>query len=398
MDGTNGKKWNLTFGTPLGVGDTVRLFGWGDKGKIQKVSKYWWIKAGVNASGTLKNPVFTRNVPKLPMPNRINVLAEAFAKGGFAGTTGLLVGKYKKTPVDSSKYYGWLLSAKYTEAYKTLYQKGVQHTGTPRGFTTFSNGKPFIKGLKYVQPSKHNNRLIADLLALKLSITASQLGMTPVGFGELLFDDGGANPLNGLMVKEISSRADTLMSGYYQAGVHQFADTGTYSNLAATVEMILDGFEGAMDTVGFAVDLVIPGTRKISEVPFIHPNPGVIPERIEPLDNEVIATLEPTEYTIEQNYPNPFNPTTTIEFHIPELSTVTLKVFNMLGQTVATLIDREELSEGPEEVTFDATGMPSGIYFYQLIADPVMEAADDQETGMERGKPFISVRKMILLK
>jgi len=75
----------------------------------------------------------------------------------------------------------------------------------------------------------------------------------------------------------------------------------------------------------------------------------------------------PTIPTLYQNYPNPFNPTTTIRFSIPQHSYVTLKIFDVLGREVATLVDGE-LNLGVHSVVFNARGLASGVYFYQLIA------------------------------
>lgn len=73
----------------------------------------------------------------------------------------------------------------------------------------------------------------------------------------------------------------------------------------------------------------------------------------------------PTAFTLEQNYPNPFNPATTIEYGLPEPSHVTLEVFNITGQRVSVLVD-EVQQQGTHQVSFDATGLSSGIYFYRL--------------------------------
>jgi hypothetical protein len=95
-------------------------------------------------------------------------------------------------------------------------------------------------------------------------------------------------------------------------------------------------------------------------------------------------TLNNKNFILEQNYPNPFNPTTKIKFRIPlsppllkEKSEaggfVTLKVFNILGNEIATLVN-EELPAGEYELEFDATGLPSGVYFYQLKTNGLTEA------------------------
>jgi hypothetical protein len=74
----------------------------------------------------------------------------------------------------------------------------------------------------------------------------------------------------------------------------------------------------------------------------------------------------PTEFSLKQNYPNPFNPSTKISFDLPEAAQVTIKVYNTIGQLVATLASNELLNAGKYERTFDASGLPSGIYIYQL--------------------------------
>jgi hypothetical protein len=70
-------------------------------------------------------------------------------------------------------------------------------------------------------------------------------------------------------------------------------------------------------------------------------------------------------FELQQNYPNPFNPITTIKFHLPERTKVKLTVFNILGETVTTLID-EILESGQHTINFDADKFMSGIYFYKL--------------------------------
>ena len=73
----------------------------------------------------------------------------------------------------------------------------------------------------------------------------------------------------------------------------------------------------------------------------------------------------PSSFSLAQNYPNPFNPVTTIEYSIPQGSHVKLEVFNILGQSVVTLVDGHQ-SPGTYTVDFDAFNQPSGIYFYRL--------------------------------
>jgi hypothetical protein len=88
----------------------------------------------------------------------------------------------------------------------------------------------------------------------------------------------------------------------------------------------------------------------------------------------------PDKFHLYNNYPNPFNPTTKINYQLAEISFVALKIYDVLGNEIATLVN-EENPAGIYEVEFNGNGMPSGIYFYQL-----------------RSGNFIETKKMVLLK
>ena len=93
---------------------------------------------------------------------------------------------------------------------------------------------------------------------------------------------------------------------------------------------------------------------------------------------------------MEQNYPNPFNSSTSIKFSIPDFEFISLKVYNILGQEIATLVDQQEIDEWTQEVVFDATNFASGLYFYRLTA----RGTDDQG----QLQMYQSVKKMMLIK
>ncbi|MCF7859823.1 MAG: T9SS type A sorting domain-containing protein [Candidatus Cloacimonetes bacterium] len=104
-------------------------------------------------------------------------------------------------------------------------------------------------------------------------------------------------------------------------------------------------------------------------------------QTIVPQVTSVINNWTIEKVFISQNYPNPFNPTTQISFGLPESQSVSLEIFNMLGEKIAVLLFNEQLSPGYHSVDFNASNLPSGIYIYQL-----------------RAGNFIDSKKMILLK
>jgi len=75
----------------------------------------------------------------------------------------------------------------------------------------------------------------------------------------------------------------------------------------------------------------------------------------------------PKEFVLQQNYPNPFNPSTAISYQLSAISFVTLKVFDVLGREVATLVDGVR-NAGIHTVQWNASYMPSGVYFYRIVA------------------------------
>jgi plastocyanin len=116
----------------------------------------------------------------------------------------------------------------------------------------------------------------------------------------------------------------------------------------------------------------------------IHGSPGGVGMsgiiRIVGLTGIMDQNEQPDRFIVEQNYPNPFNPTTTISYALAQSDLVTVKVFNLLGEELATIVNGKE-SAGPHEIQFNAANLPSGIYFYRV------------QTGNA-----VQMRRMLLLK
>lgn len=95
------------------------------------------------------------------------------------------------------------------------------------------------------------------------------------------------------------------------------------------------------------------------------------------LDDKIVI---PERFDLRQNYPNPFNPSTTIEFALPKAVKVQLRIYDVLGRVVGTLVN-EQLQPGKYEIKFEARDLPTGMYFYRFQADN-----------------FVETRKMLLVK
>jgi hypothetical protein len=143
---------------------------------------------------------------------------------------------------------------------------------------------------------------------------------------------------------------------------------------------------GRMNGVQGIYAIATDGSRGIALVPT---TPGDPIDFVGSVTGNVNITLTgardqdhqlPTNVRLDQNYPNPFNPTTRINYQLPAQSRVSLKVYNLLGQEVAVLVDGVE-EAGYKSVTWNAIGVASGVYFYRLQAGP-----------------FSGVQKLVLLR
>ena len=160
---------------------------------------------------------------------------------------------------------------------------------------------------------------------------------------------------------------DVLSASDLDNKIAWYENDGNENFTPHTITIVTDGARSV-----YAVDVDGDGDIDVLSASFVddkiawYENSGSV--GVESISNEI-----PSEFNLNQNYPNPFNPATIIRFSIPEESFVRIKVFNTLGEEITTLIN-ENIVAGNYEVEFDASKLPSGIYFYKLQSETFIEA------------------------
>ncbi|HLX12651.1 MAG TPA: T9SS type A sorting domain-containing protein [Bacteroidota bacterium] len=353
--------WTFSLASPINNGDSLTLTGYAPK--PEKVKGIYGTKDSL--LGRVKVEMYCEkiiNTGRLPMPNALNAVQAEFAQGGFP--QGMTIG----VPSLLKTQYAWVTAAKYTDVEASLYTKGDTQSAASHGFDTLISGKRMMGAYKSLPPTKYNSKLFADLIALKVNLAASALGITPRGLGSLIYHDTTANLLNGLTLDSIAAASDAMMEGYYtgtgKTAVHHFGPDSLFSVYDITLSYMDQAFNGAIDTVSFADSLVFTGVRPLDSVAFLS-WPGATVPKSKRLIGQTFG--RPVTYALNQNYPNPFNPSTVIGYSIPIAGHVSLKVYNALGQEIATLVDAERQA-GYQSVQWNAANYASGIYFYRITA------------------------------
>ena len=345
-------------------------------------------------------PVKVKKVNKIPrpqgMPTAGNVLDTIFGTGTYGKLKDKTNAKYPGGMVlgvafmeqdskgkwivdkDSAKIYGWIrVIGTSSKDVRVCLTQG----GSAKGFD-FLMGKPFIKEQKNLKAAKYSNILVGELIALKINIAASEDGITNSGFGNLIYDNPAQADtfitqrltIQGKSLSQIAAYADTMLT-YYKR-YYTTTQTEEYNTMAVAIQNINKAFRSAVDTVSWS-PFRLKDSIRLDQVEFLRN--GSSKENI----HEVIsfAEMEPEKIILQQNYPNPFNPQTAIGFSLLAVGNVTLKVYDVLGQEVATLINNETMEEGMHEIQFDASRLSSGVYYYRLQAGA-----------------FTEVKKMVLMK
>jgi len=309
---------------------------------------------------------------------------------------------------DSAKAYAWMSLKKAKELAKGM---TGDHNGQAYPFDYLrdpikNTKKKLAKSLKF--ETKLNNPAIAQGLLFKLNLLASDSGVTPYGLGSLVLDTTiqlAGRQLKGMTLNEVANYYDSIMTYWKKYSVDTTEDFEQLRLFVMNVlKRINDGFYQAIDTSvsgkNYVIDsiAIVKGNassdgkknayamtlikgKSVSEISILKQNATAKQVQLISSDKKIF----PNEFSLFQNYPNPFNPTTAIGFSLLAVGNVTLKIYNVLGQEVATLLNNELLEEGMHEVQFDASTLSSGMYFYRL-------------TAQSEEKHFVSVKKLLLLK
>jgi hypothetical protein len=276
-----------------------------------------------------------------------------------------------------------------------LIKPDVSAPGNGTTSTTNGGGYSGFSGTSGATP--HVCGLVALILSTNPDLTPEQVSMiiqtTSVEKGAAGKDNRyGAGRIDAYAAYQLALAMIPVELTYFSA-------TTEKNNILLTwqtaTEINNQGFEiqrsndGQFEKIGF-----VPGhgtTTEIQSYNFTDENVvvGEYSYRLKQMDYDgtteysnivEVEITQPIEYSLSQNYPNPFNPSTTIAYSILKDGLVTLKVYDVLGEEVATLIN-EVQSAGTRNITFTASELSSGVYYYQLVSGE-----------------FISTKKLILMK
>ncbi|MBI5476108.1 MAG: T9SS type A sorting domain-containing protein, partial [Ignavibacteriales bacterium] len=330
-----------------------------------------------------EKPLRLKRRGPVPMPTGGN-FCDATAKASTWAGGGFILGVASP---ESSKTNGWIrIHPNHVRAiFSYLTRRYFPVTGTAAGFDIL-NGRVYRSNHSISAIKNQNNHLAAEQLVLKFNIAASDLNITPKGFGNLIYYDSlnPGNPCQNKTLYRIREFTDSALTFW-----RQYSGTpGFFNQLDTCISRINRAFLGTIDTIS-TNPLRFTGVRSISGIGYLKPNP--FPSVSDPAPIVEIDNGLPVEYALYQNYPNPFNPSTTIEFELPIPGRVTLKIYNVLGQEVAQLFNNEDMDEGRMQIAFDASLLASGVYFYRLTVENI----DEEEI---RNSTFVDTKKMILVK
>ncbi|MBI5216620.1 MAG: Ig-like domain repeat protein [Ignavibacteriae bacterium] len=360
-----------------------------------------------------KAPIARQRSGFIRKPNGGNAKDSVFAKLAFTDDTRPTYFGYLTVGIprpDSALYYGWY---SHTFSRTGLYNRAaVRHWlfNTDALKNVRNKQKQIVRkkptdyfpvkyvGEKWAEPELGNIITYGTVqhVALKTNIAASDIGVTPAGFGELVYSCGsfaGDSIVEGKTLRQISRMMDSMLTmGRLVRGegdtVYRYPKW--YFNIMDSVMSTVNGaFTTSRVETTSTNPLKFKGKTSLFRVKYLKRDTSQI--GVVAMFEQSFRNLnEPLSFSLEQNYPNPFNPITVISYSLSVNSSVTLKVYDILGREVATLLNSEEMESGIHEIEFDASNFTSGVYYYKL------EAEQHHENGISQ--KFTSIKKMLLMR
>jgi hypothetical protein len=265
--------------------------------------------------------------------------------------------------------------------WSTLYPTATgQSSGDNQGCKILFSSPGINGGLPVEVAGKSNMTIISDT-SLFNNILKLQVGSTPVSHPTIAYSSDGSR----IVCTFSAYQPDNTLDGFnFQDIYYSYSDNGgaTWSvpvNLTNTPtwdEMYPELSETGNTATSFKLKFQAtrgPGSSSFTDATPVYRVYNIY-QSLDIVGIQNIGSNLPAKFDLKQNYPNPFNPVTKIRFDIAKSSKITLKVFNIVGQEIATLANNEAVTAGTKEVTFDGSSLPSGIYFYTLSsADGVKE-------------------------
>ncbi len=220
---------------------------------------------------------------------------------------------------------------------------------------------------------------VAALLPIAVSFAQTQFNGTYTGSWSGTRLDGTSDTgtftvtvANGVITGTVTGTSTSISGTISSSGAITASAKTPCATVTFTGQATITSSAGASATGTFSNPESGPGCKS--------PSTGTWTATRTATTGVVVDSEIPADFTLLQSYPNPFNPTATIEYHVPVSGFVKLSVYDILGREI-TLLVNENKSVGKHRVTFDASGLPGGVYFYR------MQAGQFQET-----------RKLVLLK
>ena len=324
------------------------------------------------------------------VPNVANWRDTAIAR--YGGKSGLVLG-IPQTDKNTAKNFGWVRFKKgadfgkfYTELQTNAKYNAPFDTVRKEGS---SKKKRFIKEVM-ISSKTYTNPFVQAFGLFKLNLASSIKGVTPTGFDSLIYVSSGS-PWNGSSLMQISNYVDTVLTYYKSKPLFDSTFVSIGDSALETLRLVLNNVNSAFDTTillsnGDSISngvLKLKGLIEISSVDYLM---RTLSEKQTTSHAYSQNETEPSQFALLQNYPNPFNPQTAIGFSLLDAGNVSLKVYDVLGQEVATLLDNELMEAGVHELQFDASRLSSGVYFYRLNVQG------------ENGVSFVQTKKMVLMK